>query len=56
MTRLCNTLAAAVVLAVVLYCAGTDSVAFWRADAVGSNWLDPDEGAEQVGRVGGFRW
>ncbi|WP_433662192.1 hypothetical protein ACQPW1_08580 [Nocardia sp. CA-128927] len=56
MTRLSKELAALALLAIVIYCAGTDSVAFWRTDAgpetAGSDWLD----AEQLDRIGGFRW
>ncbi|WP_405166805.1 hypothetical protein OG203_17900 [Nocardia sp. NBC_01499] len=61
MSRLSRELAALAALAVVIYCAGTDSVAFWRSDAgpetTGSDWFDAnDDGAEQLDSIGGFHW
>lgn len=60
MARLSKELAALAVLAVVIYCAGTDSLAFWRSGAgpetAGSGWLDADDDTERLDHVGGFRW
>ncbi|MFI6173406.1 hypothetical protein ACIBCN_41975 [Nocardia sp. NPDC051052] len=60
MARMSKELAALAVLAVVIYCAGTDSLAFWKSDAgpetAGSDWFDADDDTEQLEHIGGFRW
>lgn len=60
MSRLSKELAALAVLAVVIYCAGTDSLAFWKSDGgpetAGADWLDADDDGERLDQMGGVWW
>ncbi|MFF3228052.1 hypothetical protein ACFYV7_35015 [Nocardia suismassiliense] len=56
MTRLSKELAAFALLAIVIYCAATDSLTFWNQDSVGRDWFGVSgEGAPQLDG-GGFPW
>ncbi|CAM4117622.1 hypothetical protein NONI108955_09920 [Nocardia ninae] len=56
MTRLSKELAAFAVLAIVIYCAATDSMSFWNQDGVGLDWFGVSGERAQPVDGGGFHW